>query len=62
MATTDPGQRKALFKQLHALMAKDVPILGLYYEPSVDAVSPKVKGYSVWPAANPRVWGVWKSE
>ncbi|RWC35671.1 MAG: ABC transporter substrate-binding protein [Mesorhizobium sp.] len=62
MATTDPGQRKALFKQLHALMAKDVPILGLYYEPSVDAVSSKVKGYSVWPAANPRVWGVWKSE
>jgi peptide/nickel transport system substrate-binding protein len=51
-----------VFKQLHALMAKDVPILGLYYEPSVDAVSPKVKGYSVWPAANPRAWGVWKSE
>ncbi|WP_287233788.1 ABC transporter substrate-binding protein [Mesorhizobium sp.] len=62
MATTDAGQRKALFKQLHALMAKDVPILGLYYEPSLDAVSPKVKGYSVWPAANPHVWGVWKSE
>lgn len=62
MATTDPEQRKALFKQLHEMMIKDVPILGLYYEPSIDAVSPKVKGYSVWPAENTRTWGVWKTE
>lgn len=62
VATTDVEQRKAVFKEMHALMAQEVPILGLYYEPAVDGVSPKVKGYSVWPAENPRTWGVWKTE
>ena len=62
MATNDFEQRKAVFKQLHAQMAQDIPMLGLYYEPSTDATSPKVKGYAVWPAENIRAWGVWKTE
>jgi len=60
--TSDFEERKALFKQLHALMAQDVPILGLYYEPVTEAVLPKVKGYTVWPADKQRAWGVWKTE
>src|SRR5690606_33023440 len=46
--TTDFAERQDLFKQIHALMAKDVPILGLYYEAVVDAAGANVHGYSVW--------------
>lgn len=60
MRTTDFAERKAILKQIHALMAQDVPILGIYYEPVIDAVRPNVKGYSVWPADKQRAWGVWK--
>ena len=59
--TTDFEERKALFKQIHALMAQDVPILGLYYEPVTDAVAANVNGYDVWPADKTRAWGVWKA-
>lgn len=60
MKTSDAGQRRTIFKKIHALMAVDVPIQGLYYTPVVDAVSPKVSGYAVWPADKPRAWGVEK--
>lgn len=60
--TTDFDERKAILKQLHALMAAEVPIIGLYYEPVTEAVQPKVKGYSVWPADKQRAWGVWKTQ
>lgn len=60
--TTDFEARKALFKQIHALMAADVPILGLYYEPVIDAVAPGVQGYAAWPADKTRAWGVWKTK
>ncbi|MGO4841526.1 ABC transporter substrate-binding protein, partial [Rhizobiaceae sp. 2RAB30] len=60
--TTDFEERKAILKQLHALMAAEVPIIGLYYEPVTEAVQPKVKGYSVWPADKQRAWGVWKTQ
>jgi peptide/nickel transport system substrate-binding protein len=60
--TSDFEERKAIFKQIHALMAKDVPILGLYYEPVTDAVVTGVEGYNVWPADKTRAWGVWKKK
>jgi len=60
--TTDFEERKAVFKRIHALMAQEVPILGLYYEPVTDAVNANVKGYNVWPADKTRAWGVWKSK
>lgn len=60
--TTDFEERKALFKQIHALMAKEVPILGLYYEPVTDAVAEGIHGYDVWPADKTRAWGVWKEQ
>lgn len=58
--TSDFEERKALFKQIHALMAQDVPMLGLYYEPVTDAVRPEIEGYDVWPADKTRAWGVKK--
>lgn len=58
--TGDFEERKALFKQIHALMAEDVPIMGLYYEMVTDAVGRNVHGYEVWPGDRPRAWGVWK--
>lgn len=61
METSDFGERKALFKELHKLMVEDVPILGFYYEPVVDAVGPSVEGYAVWPGDKTRAWGVSKA-
>ena len=58
--TTDFETRKGLFKQIHALMAQDVPILGLYYEAVTDAVGPNIEGYNVWPGEKTRAWGVKK--
>lgn len=60
--STDFEERKALFKQIHALMAQDVPILGLYYEPVIDAVAKGVEGYDVWAGDKTRAWGVWKQQ
>ncbi len=60
LATADFNERKALLKQLHTRMAEEVPILGLYYYPVIDAVSPKLVGYEAWPLEKPRAWGVWK--
>ncbi|WP_306007051.1 ABC transporter substrate-binding protein [Aquicoccus porphyridii] len=62
MQTTDFDKRKALFKEIHGLMVEDVPLLGLYYEPVVDAVSPRLEGYSVWPGDKTRAWGVSKTD
>jgi peptide/nickel transport system substrate-binding protein len=53
-------ERKAILKQLHAKMAEEVPILGLYYYPVIEAVSPKLVNYESWPLEKPRAWGVWK--
>lgn len=55
-------ERKAIFRQMHALMLDDLPIQGLYYNPVIDAVSAKTVGYEPWPADKPRAWGVWKQK
>ncbi|SFM05297.1 peptide/nickel transport system substrate-binding protein [Bradyrhizobium sp. NFR13] len=60
LTTTSFDERKALLKQLHAKMAEEVPILGLYYYPVIEAVSPKLVNYESWPLEKPRAWGVWK--
>ncbi|GAB5467539.1 MAG: ABC transporter substrate-binding protein [Rhodospirillales bacterium] len=58
----DPAERKALFEELHALMAKDIPIYGLYNDALAHAVGPGVGGYKLWASNKPRFWGVWLSE
>ena len=58
MQTTDFDERQSLFRQIHALMAQDVPLLGIYYEPETGAARPHVQGYEVWPGGLTRGWGV----
>lgn len=60
--TADVEERRAIFKQLHKLMVKDLPIFGLYYEPVIDALGPKVENYTVWAADKTLLFGVGKSE
>ena len=60
MRETDPEKRLAIFKQIHALMVKDLPIFGLYYTPIVDAASSNVRDYKVWAMDRVRAWHVWK--
>lgn len=62
MKETDIEKRRGIFKQIHSLMAKDLPIFGLYYTPIIDAVGPKVRDYKVWPLDRVRAWGVWKTQ
>lgn len=59
--TTDEDRRKAIFAELHAMLADQVPTIGLYYDPGVEAVGAKVRGYGTWPASRPIPWGVWKT-
>lgn len=51
-------ERRALFKQIQDLMAEDIPIIGLYYEPVVFALAANVSGFEIWPANKPIAWGV----
>jgi peptide/nickel transport system substrate-binding protein len=62
MRTTDFDARKEVFHAIHARMAEQIPIYGLYYEPVVDAVGPKLRDYAAWSGDKPRLWGVWKDE
>ncbi|MGE0719200.1 MAG: ABC transporter substrate-binding protein, partial [Alphaproteobacteria bacterium] len=59
--TLDEGRRREIFATLHAMLAEQVPTIGLYYDPGVEAVGPKVRGYRTWPASRPLPWGVWKA-
>ncbi|RJG41277.1 ABC transporter substrate-binding protein [Mesorhizobium sp. DCY119] len=60
--TADFDARKALLKDLQNLMAEEVPMLGLYYFPVIEAVSTKITGYESWPLDRPRAWGVSKTQ
>lgn len=55
-----PAQQQAIFDRLHRLMARDVPIIGLYNEPSNDLVRSDIRGFRTWPIGHPRLWGVWR--
>lgn len=58
--TADDAARAGLFAQLHAKIRTDVPIIGLYFNPNVEASHPRVQGYRPWPAGQPITWGVSK--
>ena len=60
--TQDLAERKAILKELQDLMAEQVPMLGLYYFPVIEAISSKLVGYTSWPLDRPRAWGVSKTE
>lgn len=59
--STDDTKRKEIFLTLHRMMAEQVPVMGLYFDVTLEALSPKVKGYVSWPANKPLPWGVWKA-
>lgn len=59
---SDPEARRALFKQLHALLVEDLAVLGIMYVPLVDAVSKSVSNHSIWPGGRTRAWGVHKAK
>ncbi len=59
--TNIDAERQAIFKKLHALMAEDVPIIPLYFTPTIDGVRPGVDGFTTWAAARPLPWGVSKN-
>ncbi len=58
--TADETKRKEIFLKLHAMMAEQVPIIGMYYDPNIDATRPNIRGYKTWAADRPVPWGVWK--
>jgi peptide/nickel transport system substrate-binding protein len=57
-ASDDASSRGKAFEQLHALMAQDVPIIGLYNGVSIAATAPGISGYRTWPGATPILWEV----
>lgn len=54
------ADRTRVFEKLHLMMAEEVPIIGLYHSPAVEAVGPKVRGWTTWAANKPMAWNVWK--
>lgn len=62
MSETDEEKRRDLFSRLHALQAEKVPMIGLHFQPTIDAYRSEVRGYSGWAANAPIPWGVWKAE
>jgi peptide/nickel transport system substrate-binding protein len=60
METSDEARRKQLFLDLHDLLKAQIPTIGLFYEPAVDAVTKHTHGYHVWAPDRPIAWGVWK--
>lgn len=59
-STLDEAKRKEDFRKLHAMMREQIPIIGLYYDPVIEAVHPRVKNYASWAPGKTITWGVWK--
>ena len=60
LAEDEGAVRRQLFAELHAAMAADVPIIGLYNGVGITAVGPGVEGYRTWPGSTPILWGTSK--
>ncbi len=56
--TADFAERQKMLLQLQDMMAEQVPIIGVYYFPVIEAVSDRIEGYKSWPLDRPRAWGV----
>lgn len=57
---TDQAKRADIFRKLHAMMAEDVPTIGLYFAVQGVAVRPGVHGVRAWAAGRPLTWDVWR--
>jgi peptide/nickel transport system substrate-binding protein len=61
LAVDQPEARREAFESLHAAMAADVPIIGLYNGVGITAVGPGVTGFRGWPGSTPILWGTSKN-
>jgi peptide/nickel transport system substrate-binding protein len=55
---SDKVARQAIFDKLHALFIEDVPMIEMFNDTSMAAVSKQVEGYKSWVADKPRLWNV----
>ncbi|MCX7561902.1 ABC transporter substrate-binding protein [Sulfitobacter sp. F26204] len=55
----DQAKRQQLFDAIHTKMIEEAPTLNLYESINSAGVNTALKGYETWPAAKPRLWGVW---
>ncbi|CAN7735481.1 ABC transporter substrate-binding protein [Caballeronia sp. LjRoot34] len=58
MQASDDPQKQAAFDQLHELMLRDVPIIGLDAGAVTAAANRRVIGFAAWPGRRPRLWGI----
>jgi peptide/nickel transport system substrate-binding protein len=58
LRTGDGERRRELFNQLHLLMLKDVPYIGLFSPADINAVREDVDGFESWMFGRARYWGV----
>lgn len=58
MADSDPTNRQIDFDRLSAALTRDVPAIVLFNSTRIAAVRPDVRGFSEWPAGEPRYWNV----
>jgi peptide/nickel transport system substrate-binding protein len=58
MATADRSVRQQYFDRLTTALLEDVPAIVLFNSTRIAAVSPRVSGFSEWPAGEPRYWNV----
>jgi peptide/nickel transport system substrate-binding protein len=57
-STADHELRQAILDDLHTWFLRDVPAVALYNYPRIIALRSNVKGFSGWPGAQLRLWGV----
>jgi len=44
------------------MLSDQVPAVGFYYDPGVEAIGAKVRGHRGRAARRPIPWGVWKAD
>ncbi|HEM7852756.1 TPA: ABC transporter substrate-binding protein [Burkholderia multivorans] len=52
------ADKQAAFVQLHDLMLRDVPIIGLTAGSVTAGANKRVLGFAAWPGRRPRLWGI----
>lgn len=57
---TDIAKRAAIFERLHAMMAEEIPTIGLYFGMANVATRPDIRGIAAWAAGRPLTWGAWR--
>ena len=56
----DIDKQRQVYQDIHQQMYRDIPIIGLFNEYTVDVTRATVTGYQPWLTGRPRLWGVSK--